>query len=253
MKTVLLVDDEELALTRLQTLVNWTELDCRIIGTASNAPTALQLIEKYNPDIVITDIVMPGTNGLGLIEQASGSFHGRFILISAYHEFSYAQQAIHMNVSDYLLKPYTAEQLRDAVIHCMGNETIGLNDYEKQYGAMVGKIMRAVDRHLFDPQLTLTWLCENELFMNETHSGRQFQKKAGMKFSTWVTQKRIREACRILDQNPAISITEVASMVGFSSENYFCEVFKKYMEMPPSQYRKGGQGGEDSDQQPFVD
>lgn len=237
MKTVLLVDDEELALNRMVTMLDWGALGCRIIGTARNSSEAMAMIEADEPDILITDIVMPGMDGIEMISRLSGRYHGKIIVVSGYQEFRYARQAIHMGVVDYLLKPFTAAELAETVKRCFGGGAQAV-DYEKEYGTMVGRIMRAVEEHLSDPQLTLTWLCENELFMNETHSGRQFQKKVGMKFSAWVTKRRITEACRILRREQDLSVAEVAERVGFSSDNYFSEVFKKQMEMTPSQYRK---------------
>ena len=109
---VIIADDEDRVCRLIQALVDWKELDMEVVGTASNGNEALVLIQKVNPDILITDIRMPGCNGLELIEQAKNicpQLH--IMIISGYAHFEYAQSAMRFGVREYLLKPINKEEL----------------------------------------------------------------------------------------------------------------------------------------------
>lgn len=113
MLTVLLVDDEMYVRKGLYELISWIELDMEIIGEAENGVEALNLIERLQPDVIITDIRMPILDGLELIRAVEKMPHLEpvFIIISGYHDFKYAQQAIRYGVHDYILKPIDDEEL----------------------------------------------------------------------------------------------------------------------------------------------
>ena len=74
--------------------------------------------------------------------------------------------------------------------------------------------------------------------MNSTHVGRLFQTRTGQKFTAWLTEKRLCEARRLLDQDRDLSIAEAAERAGFSSAKYFTEVFRKNYGMSPGQYKQ---------------
>jgi two-component system response regulator YesN len=153
---VLLVDDEPLVLEGLKMMVDWRTLGYEVCGVAGNGEEALALIGKEAPDLVITDIRMPGLDGLGLIEQVinrgnshpnvyvahsenncqlvnytlSTDCHPKFIILSGFGEFEYAKKALHFGVNHYLLKPVFKDELR-AVLREL-HPQIGL---QKQQGS----------------------------------------------------------------------------------------------------------------------
>lgn len=109
---VLIADDEEKVAQLVYNLINWAALDMDVTGMAHNGIEALALIEEKQPDIVITDIRMPGCDGLELISRAKEiNPELEFIIISGYRHFDYAQSAIRYGVSDYLLKPVNKAEL----------------------------------------------------------------------------------------------------------------------------------------------
>lgn len=110
MVKVLLVDDEVLALNYLAGLINWEEHGCQIVGQATSGKKALELYEKYNPQIVISDIRMIGMDGLELAKRLKEKDLATVvILLSAYKDFEYAQKGIQYGVSNYLLKHEMSE------------------------------------------------------------------------------------------------------------------------------------------------
>lgn len=112
MINVLIVEDEVKICQLIKNLINWEELGFSIIALANDGISALKIIEEQSPDIVITDIRMPGCDGLELIKRAKKiNKNIDFIIISGYRHFDYAHDAIKYGVNDYLLKPIKKVEL----------------------------------------------------------------------------------------------------------------------------------------------
>lgn len=116
MLKVVIADDEARVCRMVQMLADWDALGMEVIGTASNGFEALELVETLKPDILITDIRMPGCGGLELIEKAKQvSPNLEITLISGYAQFEYAQTAMRYDVGGYLLKPINKDALMDTL------------------------------------------------------------------------------------------------------------------------------------------
>ncbi len=103
--TVVIADDDNLVLKDLMNLIDWKAVGYKIAGTASTGEEAFQCVQRCHPDLLITDILMPGMDGLSLIEKAHQAYPDmKFLITSAYQEFDYARRAMASGVSDYLLK-----------------------------------------------------------------------------------------------------------------------------------------------------
>ena len=111
MYSIILVDDEPLILSGIKHLINWSEIDCTVIGTARNGKQAIMTIEEKHPDIVICDINMPVLTGLEVIKQAALLERPPvFIMLTNHQDFTMAQEALRYNVADYLLKNQLDEE-----------------------------------------------------------------------------------------------------------------------------------------------
>lgn len=112
MYKVVLVDDEYLTRDAISKNTPWEEAGFELVGTAENGEAAIDVLEREQPDLVLTDICMPKMDGIAL----SGYIHEHFpemkvIIISGYDDFEYAKQALKYEVSDYILKPITSYEL----------------------------------------------------------------------------------------------------------------------------------------------
>lgn len=127
---VLIVDDEFRIGTLIKKLIHWDELDLECISVMTDGASAFQFIQnEETPDIVITDIRMPGMNGLELIRRVQEfSVDTKFIVVSGYKEFEYAHKALQYDVEDYLLKPINEGELN----RVMGKVSQGLGSRRKQ-------------------------------------------------------------------------------------------------------------------------
>ena len=111
-KKVLIADDEARICNLIKVLIDWQELGFDICGLVQNGNDALLLCEKYQPDILITDIRMPDLNGLELIKAVKSLLPNiQVIIITGYSQFEYAHQALRYGVVDYLLKPVKKNEL----------------------------------------------------------------------------------------------------------------------------------------------
>ena len=112
MLKVLIADDERKVCQLIEKLIDWQALDMQVTATAENGIEALERIKEHHPDIVITDIRMPGYDGLDLIRLGQEiNPRMEFIIISGYRHFEYAQTAIRYGVNAYILKPIKKDDL----------------------------------------------------------------------------------------------------------------------------------------------
>ncbi|MEJ8305283.1 response regulator transcription factor [Saccharibacillus sacchari] len=115
MYEVLLVDDEPFAIEGLKLLIDWEKYGFRIGGICENGEDAIRRIRSDPPDLVVTDIRMPGMDGLQLIEKArgDGNCSTLFVIASGYGDFHYALRAMHLGVSNYLTKPLIEDEAEE--------------------------------------------------------------------------------------------------------------------------------------------
>lgn len=118
MYTVVVADDEKELRTALIRNVNWAEIGFQLVGEAENGAEALELVEKLEPDLLLTDIKMPFLSGIELARQVREVKPATQIaFLSGYDDFSYAQQAIQYNIISYILKPVSAAEINEELIN----------------------------------------------------------------------------------------------------------------------------------------
>lgn len=116
MLKVLIADDEKKICQLIEKLVDWETLGMEVAAFAADGIEAMEKVKEHHPDIVITDIRMPGLDGLELVRLGK-EFNPRmeFVIISGYRHFEYAQTAIRHGVSNYILKPIKKEELTESL------------------------------------------------------------------------------------------------------------------------------------------
>jgi two-component system response regulator YesN len=113
---VLLADDEPIIITGLKKIIDWEEHEMVIVGEAENGEQLWELTNEHHPDLVVTDINMPHLSGLNYLKRLRE--HGmdtKVLFISAYQEFSYAQEAIAFGAIGYIIKPIDKIQLKEQI------------------------------------------------------------------------------------------------------------------------------------------
>lgn len=131
---VLIIEDEPALARGLSLLIIKNYTDFEVLGICKNGRDGLQNILDLKPDLVFTDITMPVMNGLDMIEEVQKShFHTRFVILTGYADFEYARKAIHLGVSDYLLKPIDLKTLDDILHSCLEQQNAQVHLLQKEY------------------------------------------------------------------------------------------------------------------------
>jgi len=105
MYKVLIVDDEKIVRLAIKSMINWEEHGLELCGTASNGIAALKIVEKFNPDIIITDIKMQAMDGVELIRKLKEKgYDGEILVLSNYNDFDLVRDALRLGAYDYVLK-----------------------------------------------------------------------------------------------------------------------------------------------------
>jgi YesN/AraC family two-component response regulator len=251
-KTILIVDDEPKTRQGLKkTLEGWAEGKFEIIST-DGAAEAISILVKRKIHLLITDISMPEINGIDMLKNLKEQQQNPVvIIISAYSEFEYAQEAIRLGVLNYLLKPLSKRKLIEAVeqavevqakreregkIHKFIDERlVVVKAGERKEDSPIQKAMSFIDEHL-DEQLTLKDVA-NFVHLNPSYFSVLFKEQANMTFSEYVTRSRLQKAKNLLIVSN-LSVADISEEVGYSTSKYFIKLFKEYEGQTPSQYRK---------------
>ena len=260
MVSIVVVEDEKVLRNGLVLTTPWLEFGCKIIGEAENGLAGRDLIAKVKPDIVITDVIMPGMNGIEMIKSLTGITETEYIILSGYADFEFAQTAIELGVKRYLVKPTEESKLKETILDLVKKveekkknlhqrdvfkqnldhdlffqEYIsGHNsDYREKY---LEEALRLIADH-YSENLTAGDVAEY-LEMSESSFIKMFKNKTGYTFLKYLTLYRIKNSIKLL-MDKSLRVCEVANMVGYTDCRYFGEVFKKYLGMTPLEYRRG--------------
>lgn len=254
MYRVLIVEDEEIIRKGLVYGVPWSDMDCVVAGEAANGVEGIAQIEELHPDIVIVDINMPVKDGLEMLRQTIDEHHFSAVILSGYSSFEYAKTAVHLGVTEYLLKPIDREELRTAVENAkqrqeMRHAWVGRRQeqgellevrlldrtVDEETDQVVRQMLEFIEQH-FSEKIVMQDVVSH-LNYSETFLNKRFKKVTGMTFTEYLNRFRIQKAVEILNDEDTSS-PEVGYLCGFSTPKYFKDVFRKYVGRTPKEYRE---------------
>lgn len=222
---ILLVDDEPLELEQLEYLIqkkfpNWK------IFKALDASQALQIIKQHEIFLAFLDIQLPGKSGLELAKELTSSYSMDIIMVTAFQNFEYAQASIRLGVIDYITKPVIEDELMGV-----------LSKYERM-GRYTEPIVNALQiiHQEYSEKLSLNYLA-SKIHINPAYLSRKFHEEVGMGFSEYLNDHRLKEAQKMLIDNPDLSISTISERCGFNSQHYFSQIFRKMTGQSPRDYR----------------
>ena len=235
---VLLVDDEIIIREGFKRLFDWEAHDCEVVGEAADGMEALAQIDALRPDLVIMDINIPIMSGLKVI-QLSRIKHPQiaYVIVSGYDDFSYCQQALRLQITDYILKPVNYEEFGT----CIDNLKIALFQRKAPTQTNVPEertitgITRYLQEHLAE-DISLSVLAE-EFHLSSQYISQLFKSEIGVNFLAYLTNIRMEKAKKLL-LSTSLSISEVSERSGYGDYRVFTKVFKKSEGITPSQYRR---------------
>lgn len=238
--SVLLVDDEIMIREGFKRLFDWKAHGCEVIGEAADGMEALGKMDTLLPDIVIMDINIPIMNGLKVIQTARIRHpQMAFVIVSGYDDFSFCQQALRMQITDYLLKPVNYEEFGTCIdnlkISLFQQRTASGQEPQQQEERTIASITRYLQEHLAE-EVSLSILSE-EFHLSSQYISQLFKSEIGVNFLSYLTNIRMEQAKKLL-LSTSLSIAEVAEQSGYGDYRVFTKVFKKSEGITPSQYRR---------------
>lgn len=256
---LLIVDDEPLMRDAVQTLLEWRDYGIDAVFTACSAEEALSIHAEQNSDIIMTDIKMPGMDGLELVQKIrifdGSSSNTSIIIFSAYDDFTYAKRAMQFGVIDYLLKPLNYDEVRNTIERIfLKSRQSKLNESEaanESVDAVNEELHEEIDKKPLKEVVRSTINYINTHYAKNISLGditglyhidycymsKLFKKEAGMLFTEYVIKVRINKARELLS-NPDLKIYEIGEMVGYKDLKHFRRVFREVAGVSPNDYRK---------------
>ncbi len=247
MMKVLIVDDEEHVQEAIEYLVDWEKFKIKDRFFAGSVDEAEEIIKAHKPEILLCDMKMPEKSGVDLVESVKLAHRDmQIIVISGHDDFEYMRAVIQAKAVDYILKPIRKQELEDAIESAVKNwkelslskEWLELVDREKsemKKTDVIQEIKTYIDHH-FKEKITLDLLAKSFYVTPQYISGR-FKEKFGMTVIDYVTSLKIKNAKYLLLETD-MPVIEIAYELGFSNENYFSKVFKKYEGLSPKNFRE---------------
>jgi len=240
MYTLLIVEDEEILLERLMKTIDWKIAGVDKVIGKTNSEEALNVVMTENVDVILTDIRMPIIDGLDLAEFIkNGRKRPYVIFMSAYKEFEYAHRAIKLGVMDYILKPFSKEEVLEAVKRAV--EKLNAESIQQDISSccegkdIVDTVLNFIAVNC-SRQISLNDVAEY-VHLHPVYLSRLLKSRTGKTFKEILTEARLKKAEKLL-KNSSLKHYEIAEAVGFSDAQYFSQVFKKAYGMTPIEWRR---------------
>lgn len=244
MLKVLIVDDEPLVRRGIVLGVDWAARGCVVVGEAANGEEGLAAVERYSPNLIITDVRMPRMDGIEMMNRLrSAGCRAHVIVLTAHSDFSYARSALQFGADDYLLKPFRDQELIAAIDKVRRKEqeltaltpqdTLPLAKGDKS--KYVLQALEYIAGHYADQDISITTIAAH-LGVSEGHLSHVFKKETSYTIISYLTQYRVHTAMKLL-QDCRYKVYEVAEMVGYRDVAYFGSTFKKLVGVSPSEYQ----------------
>ncbi len=232
---VLVVDDDPLICenvkSKLGRIVGRDQLQCKTANSVVDAKLAIQL---EVPDILITDLNMPGISGLTLVKHVKTEYPGvKIYVLSGYDDYQLVREAFLNGAQDYLLKPMELEELRKKIVE---NGTKPQEQRSKEVDSFeLEAALLFIEKNL-TRNLTMNEVA-NSIAISYNYFSRRFKEYTGYSFPEYINIRRI-ECSKHYLKDPSLKISEIAYKLGYNSASTFSKTFKKYEKCYPADYRK---------------
>ena len=242
MYRVVLIDDENIIVEGLRRVVKWADHSCQVVGTANDAASGADMIRAMRPQILFTDIRMPGQDGLVMLAGLRSEFPDMQVTVmTGYRDFAYAQEAIRLGVARFLLKPTKMDEINEALETMVQHLDKMPPEPETEPAGpstagsfIVDKACEYMQAH-YREKLTLQAVADC-CYVSQWHLSKLLNRYAEKSFYDILNSIRIQKAKELL-ADPSLRIGDIGEMVGYSDTAHFARTFKKLEGMSANEYR----------------
>ena len=247
MYKVVIIDDEPIIVEGLSKAVPWEKWDCYVAATAESGQSGVEIIQKENPDILFSDIRMPGMDGLAMIAALKSEHpHMQIAILTGFRDFEYAREAIRLGVTRFLLKPSKMEELEEAVSVMVQNlshmkertedgKAVQEEPEETAAGSFIAQNAVKYIEENYMEKLKLSDVADH-VYVSQWHLSNILNQHVEKSFSDILNQTRIEKAKELLWE-PSLRIGDIAEKVGFLDMAHFSRVFKKFTGLSANEFR----------------
>lgn len=245
MYRVVLIDDEKIIVDGLTRVIKWADYNCEVVGAAYDAAGGAALIRRLKPHIVFTDIKMPDQDGLTMLAGLKSEFpEMQIAVLTDYRDFNYAQEAIKLGVTRFLLKPSKMDELHEALsamkerLDKLPPDAAAGEDepcLDRHAGSFIVNQATAYIEEHYAQKLTLQEVAD-KCYVSQWHLSKLINKYTGNTFYELLNNVRIEKAKTLLN-DPKLKIGDIVDMVGYSDAAHFSRVFKRIVGVSANEYR----------------
>jgi two-component system response regulator YesN len=273
--SIFVVDDEDEIRKGIIESVDWNRLGFNVVGEASDGSEAIQKMEAFTPDVVLSDIRMPGMDGVALMHYVHEHLPlTKVVVLSGYNDFSYLEASIRNEVAAYLLKPTNMELFEETFAKlrkCLDDrrnevrkqkrleemvkesptylrEKLNAQErYKTANQKLAERILEYIDREYTSNALSLQAIAK-QVQKSPAYISKVFKEVTGDNYIHYVSKKRLAKALDLL-QNTSLLVYQVTEAVGWSDQSSFIRLFKKQYGFTPSEIMRFKAVGNDKNSQ----
>ena len=244
---ILIIEDDEETRLYLEEMLSPSYK----IMTARDGDSGLQRALTELPDLVLSDIVMPGMNGLQIVKRIKNNpntTHIPVIILTSNTGMSDRIEGLELGADAYIVKPFDMDELLTTIDNILKNRQRIRGKYSGAHqedkikpieikgnsDKLMERIMKVINDNLDSPDLRVEMLSE-EVGLSRAQLHRRIKEITGISTGEFIRNIRLKKAAELLAENK-VNISQVAYMVGFSSQTHFSTAFRKFYGISPTEY-----------------
>ena len=223
------------------------------VVTARNGKEAIEVIQKTELDLIISDVMMPVMDGYELVKYVKNSSdygHLPIILLTAKTQETDREEGLSIGADSYMTKPFKVKELQLRIDNLIENRQRITREFKQQTiedvqtkpasmpspdKEFLDKALASVQKHIDDSDYDREAFA-SDMGMSSSSLYNKLRAVTGMNATSFIRDMRMKEACRLVKSTPGIRVSDLAYSVGFKDPKYFATIFKKEFGMQPSEY-----------------